>query len=153
MILFWNFVKFGRRWRKRWKWEGRTDIGGGIASVGEGGGKGGDGSNVRWWVFFCYFFGDWFEIGNGRILISLMLHSIELGFGIGIKRPPSMETQEVKGLLPFNSNSTFPVVFRNVLLLLMYIIMVSDCVQFSYEVIVLERSTIRWALWLSFLLR
>lgn len=57
-----------------------------------------------------------------------------------------METQEVKGLLPFNSNSTFPVVFRNVLLLLMYIIMVSDCVQFSYEVIVLERSTIRWAL-------
>lgn len=75
-----------------------------------------------------------------------MLHSIELGFGIGIKRPPSMETQEVKGLLPFNSNSTFPVVFRNVLLLLMYIIMVSDCVQFSYEVIVLERSTIRWAL-------
>jgi hypothetical protein len=31
-----------------------------------------------------------------------------------------METLEVKGLLPLNSNSTFPVVFSNVLLLPMY---------------------------------
>ena len=39
-------VKFGCRWRRRGKWEGGADIGGGAAGIGEGSGESGDGSNL-----------------------------------------------------------------------------------------------------------